>query len=449
MRHPWIGVVVLALPSLALAQAPGEDTPPPPSPPANWAPPLPQEPPPKTEPAAPAKPAPAAPVGQPSETTLPPPEEPGTEMEIYGFAMLDGGYDFGKVGDPLWFDVERPTKLEAFPNEFGKGGRTFAGVRQTRFGVKTKTPTEYGEIKTTFEFEMFGVGVDAGQTTFRLRHAYGTWQHLRAGQTWSPFMDPDVFPDSIEYWGPNGMVFFRNVQLAYSFIDTEYSDVTLALERPGASADSASLGERFDLEGVVPRFPAPDMSGDIKYGGPWGHVRGAAIGRYMAWDDLNPTPVIQGHTWGWGVNGSAVLKLAPATFKLQVAYGRGIENYMNDAGSDVAPKLDPPTVQKVEGEALPVLGVVAFVDMTWCDLLTSSAGWSYVNIDNSSGQLADAFHVGHYALGNLLFHPARDLMFGPEFQFGRRVNNSDGFTVNDYRIQFSVKYNFSRTFGGE
>ena len=36
-----------------------------------------------------------------------------------------------------------------------------------------------------------------------------------AGQTWSPFMDPDVFPNSIEYWGPTGMVFFRNVQVRW------------------------------------------------------------------------------------------------------------------------------------------------------------------------------------------------------------------------------------------
>jgi len=107
----------------------------------------------------------------------------------------------------------RPTKLPSFRDEFGRDGRTFAGVRQTRFGVKGFQPTNYGELKTTFEFELFGVGVDTGQTTFRLRHAYGELGHFGAGQTWSPFMDIDVFPNSIEYWGPNGMAFFRNVQV--------------------------------------------------------------------------------------------------------------------------------------------------------------------------------------------------------------------------------------------
>ena len=135
-------------------------------------------------------------------------------LDLYGFAMLDMGYDFGQV-HPDWFDVLRPTKLPAYENEFGEDGETYAGVRQSRLGVKAYIPTTMGEIKTIFEFELFGTGVDAGQTTFRLRHAWGELGHFGAGQTWSPFMDPDVFPNSVEYWGPNGMVFFRNVQLRW------------------------------------------------------------------------------------------------------------------------------------------------------------------------------------------------------------------------------------------
>ena len=56
-------------------------------------------------------------------------------MDIYGYAMLDLGYNFGQI-DPNWFDVMRPTKLPAFPNEFGRDGVFFSGVRQSRFGVK-------------------------------------------------------------------------------------------------------------------------------------------------------------------------------------------------------------------------------------------------------------------------------------------------------------------------
>src|SRR6267154_4554605 len=43
-------------------------------------------------------------------------EKPNT-VSIYGFAMLDSGYDFGQI-DPNWYDVVRPTKLPSFTNQF-------------------------------------------------------------------------------------------------------------------------------------------------------------------------------------------------------------------------------------------------------------------------------------------------------------------------------------------
>jgi len=36
---------------------------------------------------------------------------------------------------------------------------------------------------------------------------------------------------------------------------------------------------------------------------------------------------------------------------------------------------------------------------------------------------------------------------GSEFQYGRRVNFSDGFNVNDYRLQLSFKYNWNKSLG--
>src|SRR5262249_12182217 len=156
-------------------------------------------------------------------------------FQVYGFAMLDAGYQFN-TNHPDWFDVVRPTKLPSFKGEFAPDGKTFFGVRQTRFGVKSSTPTSVGELKTHFEFELFGTGVDAGQTTFRLRHAYGELGHFGAGQYWTVFGDTDVYPNSIEYWGPNGLVWFRNVQLRWMPLKGNNA-VTLALERPGASGD--------------------------------------------------------------------------------------------------------------------------------------------------------------------------------------------------------------------
>jgi hypothetical protein len=67
-----------------------------------------------------------------------------------------------------------------------------------------------------------------------------------------------------------------------------------------------------------------------------------------------------------------------------------------------------------------------------------------LNISNSSGQLDDAFHRGHYASANLLFYPVNNVMIGTEVIWGRRENFRDGFSSEDVHLQFSFKYNFSK-----
>jgi hypothetical protein len=49
---------------------------------------------------------------------------------------------------------------------------------------------------------------------------------------------------------------------------------------------------------------------------------------------------------------------------------------------------------------------------------------------------------------NLLHYPAKNVMIGGEFQWGRRDNFNDGFTFNDYRIQLGARYNFDYKLGG-
>jgi len=146
---------------------------------------------------------------------------------------------------------------------------------------------------------------------------------------------------------------------------------------------------------------------------------------------------------------SSNLKIQKDTIRLQFVYGEGIQNYMNDATVDVglgAPTGDP--VTPVEGEPIPLMGVVAFYDRTWNDKWTSTAGYSILDMDNTEGQSDDAFATGQYALANLLYYPAPNVMLGPEFQWGRRENFRDNWSVDDFRVQFSFKYNFSYSLGG-
>jgi hypothetical protein len=377
--------------------------------------------------------------------TQPKPESKPS-FEIYGFAMLDIGHDFKQI-DPNWSDTMRITKLPSFENQFGEDHRTFAGVRQSRLGVRSSTPTSLGDLKTTFEFELFGTGPDEGQTTFRLRHAYGELGQFGAGQWWSPFMDPDVFPNSLEYWGPTGMVFFRNVQ--FRWMPTP--GLTLALERPGASGDPGVLANRIELQNIRGRFPLPDFSGSYKLSQDWGYVRVAGMLRLIKWDDtLDDDFDLSGDATGWGINLSSNLKASENdTIRLQFVFGEGIQNYMNDSPVDVGIVANPGNaVTPVVGETIPLLGIVAFVDHTWNEHYSSTVGYSWQENDNTEGQNASAFRTGHYALGNLLYYPAPNVMVGGEFQWGRRENFLDGFESDGFKVQFSFKYNFSWKLGG-
>jgi hypothetical protein len=377
------------------------------------------------------------------------PAQPKPSMDIYGFAMLDIGQNFKQI-HPDWSDTLRVTKLPSFEDEFGEDGSTFAGVRQSRLGVRTSSPTPLGTLKTQFEFELFGTGVDAGQTTFRLRHAYGELGAFGAGQTWSPFMDPDVFPNSLEYWGPTGMVFFRNVQARWMPIRGD-SHLTLAVERPGASGDQGVYSDRIELQNIKARFPAPDFSGEYTHGGKWGYVRIAGILRFIKWDDvLDDQFDLSGSATGWGLNFSSNLKPGPSdVIRLQLVYGEGIQNYMNDSPVDIGiVNQFSNTTSPIKGKTIPIVGLVAFLDHTWNERWTSTIGYSRQDNDNTEAQAPNAFKTGQYALGNLLYSPVPNVMVGGELQWGRRENFSDDFTSDGFKVQFSFKYNFSYKLGG-
>ena len=377
----------------------------------------------------------------------------GTKIEIYGFAMVDAIGDF-KTNDPNWFDVNRPSKLPAFQDEFGHNGHTWFSARQTKFGAKATVPTgTKNDLKVVFDWDLFGVGTDAGQTTIRPRHMYGQWGDFGGGQLESPFMDLDVFPNIVEYWGPNGMLFFRNVQVFWQPIHrADGTRATLALERPGASGDAGIAASFVELQNIAPRFPAPDISGEYRLGTHWGYVKLGAIVRWIRWDDLLPNDAfdLNGGVTGWGVSLSGAYNAGKNdVLHLQIVEGAGVENYFNDAPVDVGAKRTVGnTLTPITGEALNDLGLTAYLDHKWTSKLSTAIGYSRLNIDNSDLQAATAFKSGQYASVNLLWSPLPSVMAGGEFQWAHRDNFGGGFHANDYRLQFSARYSFSQTFGG-
>jgi hypothetical protein len=375
-------------------------------------------------------------------------------FEVYGFAQVDYVQDFNRV-DPAWDATLRPSKIPTQDGQFGSDGQSIISVRQSRFGVQASNEVGGKTLYAKFEFDLYGVGGDAGQTTFRLRHAYGSWGPILAGQTNSVFMDGDVFPNTIDYWGPNGMVFLRNPQLRYTYKAESWS-WAVAIEKPGNDIDPGNIRQVAPELGnsIHPSQKIPDLTTQVRYNGDWGHIQLAGILRKVAYDTTGtPHNEPKNSKLGWGINGSANVKTwGKDVLHLQAVYGEGIASYMNDGGTDLAPKalavVSQPIVgapippSSLRGDVVPLLGLVAYYDHYWSDTLSSSLGWSMVDVDNTSFQSGDAFNSAQYASANLLWTPAPQILMGAELLWGNR-KDFNGHRGDDTRVQVSVKYSFS------
>ncbi len=362
-------------------------------------------------------------------------------FEAYGFAQVDYVQDFKRV-DPAWADTLRASKIATTPGQFGTDGQAVLSARQSRFGVTGAVPVDGSDLLTKFEFDMFGVGADEGKTTIRLRHAFGQWGHFLGGQTHSLFMDVDVFPNIIDYWGPSGMVFLRNPQIRWTPVD---GDVTLAIaiERPGSDLDPGNIRELDPNLGtnIQPDNKVPDLTAHVRIKGELGHIQLAGIARRLGYDTLGTSDNSpKGNTAGYGLAATANFKFWDKDkLMLSTLYGRGIATYMNDGGTDLALEGTP---GNIGASAVPLWAVLVYVDHYWSDKFSSSFGYSRTQVSNRTFQSGDAFRWGQYASANLLYTPVKNVLTGIELLWGNR-RDYNGNHGDDTRCQISFKYSFS------
>jgi outer membrane DcaP-like protein len=385
---------------------------------------------------------PLPPVGAPSEGKGK--DEP--HLDVYGFIHTDAIYDLNRV-DPAWNATLRPSKIPVTcPGDPGCGqdGETILSVRQSRLGFKGYLPTPLGEMKTWFEFDLFGVGVDAGNTTMRIRHIWGELGSWGAGQTNSLFMDGDVFPNVIDYWGPAGMLFLRNPQVRWTPVYGDHWRVALALEAPGAGIDAGKAALVDPALVATPWNMYPDFTSQVRYSDDWGHLQLGTLFRSIGVEGTTGTgDLFHRRTFGWGLSLSNVLQMGALLEGLrgdqlltQLVFGEGIANYMNDGGNDIGPTSGGRIA------AVPTVGWTIYYNRSWSDRWTTSLGYSQHLENPVAGQLGTAFESGSYMNVNVLYHPLPEMFLGPEFIWGKR-KNEDSNGGSDSRVQFSFHYDFA------
>jgi hypothetical protein len=352
---------------------------------------------------------------------------PGTQtiLKIGGYFKTDFIYDMKPAGNT---DSFIPSSIP-IPNVVGVNNSTVS-VRPTRLSLDFRVPAaKVGEVRFYVEGDLFGTN----STTPRLRHAYAQVRNFLIGQTFSNFMDPDGFPDTLDFQGPNGMVSIRNPQIRYGFALAPSTTFYISLEKP--SSDIAFKTPEFSAQ---PNAPSPDGAIRLRQEFERGHFQIAGIFRSIA------AFLPNGKTdsvFGWGLNASTGVKtFGKDNVILAVAAGHGISRYLQDT-SGLGIDAEPASGVTPHLQATPAVGVEAAYQHYWRKALRSSAIYSYAAVNNTSLSAGTTYNHGTYTGTNLIWNPYGSLNVGAEFLYGWAVEQN-GLKANAPRIQFSAKYSF-------
>ena len=187
--------------------------------------------------------------------------------------------------------------------------------RESRLHFETRTPTEWGEAATVFEFDFLGgvaSAADPAQVANslipRLRHAYATLGPFQIGQTYTWLFDIESHTETLDFGGEPSLGPDRQPHVRYtgqipyiggaSFaieLDQPDTDVQTAVGKfdsgtttafPGVALP-AGVGTRNPADGTVnPAVaPSPDLVFGLQIERPWTHLRLGAVVRDLKLDD--------------------------------------------------------------------------------------------------------------------------------------------------------------------
>jgi len=362
---------------------------------------------------------------------------PGTRFTAGGFIKLDamttrtsdGAIADGSAGRLFYFPAATPVAAD------GNGARasyTDVHAQFSRFWLGADTVTERGDtLKAYIEADMYGGGNNAfagnevitNTYALTLRHAYVSWNHWLAGQTWSNFQDVAALPDTVDFTGPSeGTIFNRQAQLRYTRGPWSFS-----LENPQTTvATYRGNGTRLNSGDDT----VPDITARWAQRGAWGHITVAAMVRNLRYDGRTDTGMAASLSGRVNVGSNDDLRY-------MVSGGQGIGRYLGFA-------LGADSVLDAEGELHSQDGYGGFVAWrhAFSPKLRGNLVYSGAWLDNDAqwtGALvterAQSWRV------NLIYSPFPKLDLGAELSHAqRRLENGEAGDLN--RLHTHVKYSF-------
>ncbi len=259
---------------------------------------------------------------------------------------------------------------------------------------------------------MFGTGDDAGQTTIRLRHAYGEFGQFLAGQTNSALHGRSTSSRTRSTTGARpawcSTATCRSAGRRFPATATLCHRHRGPGQRHRHRAYSRLILELERRSPVQTDEEVPDLTAHYRVKTGFGHVQVAGILRKVGVRGRATRPPT---TWPTATTTWAGASTSPApstsarsnVIRAGLVYGEGIASYMNDGGMDARarPSAQPGRhrARRVQGRgrAAHRRARLYLRPLLERHSASSSIGYCFTEVDNTDGQTADAFHKGEYA----------------------------------------------------
>ena len=316
------------------------------------------------------------------------------------------------------------------------GGEQFnATAKGSSLSVDVRAPDMPGNFRFYYNNDFFGSG---SGMAYRLKQLYGQIYNVTAGFTYSIFEDPDVWPDTVDFEGPNSAIFARQATVRYMVPLSDNWQLNFGVEQPSSEIDN--VGANAGATGVN---HLPDGGFNIRWeDSKLGHVQFAAIFRDVG---ANSTTLGEQNVFGWGLNLSTSLNVFEHdSIQGQLTYGQGIFHFCNDnfTYSDGALEFnggDAAFNNDGNLRALTYFAPMAGYTHQWSDKFRSTATFGYVNLQNEQAQDPIAYHETYYGSANLMWQLRKRLSVGLECLYGYKDEKS-GAHGDVWRIQTGMVY---------
>ncbi len=339
---------------------------------------------------------------------------------------LDLMFNTTNPGDAKYRFVPARFPLTSDPRFGGEDFEATSNGSQLRLDMRA--PSMPGNPRIYYQNDFFGD--DTAQMRYRLQHFYGEYYGLVAGFTYGVFEDPDSWPDTVDYEGPNALIFARRPLLQYIHELAPNWDIKFGLESPQIAVDTASN------EGSTSQQRAPDTGFNIRWTpGDLGHLQFSTILRALT---AKGGSFGEHNTIGWGVNlGGSLNASASDTIQFLGVYGEGIGGLGNDSGFD---NTDAAFNSSGDLQALPYVSGLVALTHQWTPSWRSTATFGYVQLDNTSIQAPTSYHISRYGSVNLMYQVYKRVNVGVEGLYGFREVKSGEDTGDVFRVDIGLVY---------